>query len=160
MRLEDAFYHRPTRGASTRARMAADSRSRELGTGLVLDSALANLASRADRSHGEEGRIKASPWTGPESDQVLDDLAADAAEARGTAAGTSVLPAHPRAGVPNPPLPGDSSTQQDRPEDRGGVLARLAVGLLAAGLWGHGAGLGDLRFRTRRSRELRHTIGS
>jgi titin len=137
--------------------------------GLVLDSALADLAAGADRWRGaqfprsatqiQEGRILARSWTGSVSDGVLEDLAANAAESRGRKeAGTSDLPAAPPAGIPKLQVPGDSSAQKDRPEDRGGVLARLAVTFLAAGLWGHGAGIGPIR--TRRSRRLRHTLRS
>jgi hypothetical protein len=68
---------------------------------------------------------------GSVSDGLLEELAAD----RGAA------PAAPPAGIPNPSAPVDpgAHAQQDGPENRGGVLARLAVAVLAAGLWGHGA---------------------
>jgi hypothetical protein len=74
----------------------------------------------------------------PVSDPVLDELAADAVGLRGLTmvegGGPSPLRA---AGVPNPPVPGDPATEPDRPGEAGGVLARLAVTLFAAGFWGH-----------------------
>jgi hypothetical protein len=78
--------------------------------------------------------------TDPVLDSLLDELAADAAGLRiQPAAGSRGPAAPPAAGVANPPVPGDPLAQHDRPEESGGVLARLAVTLFAAGLWGHRA---------------------
>jgi hypothetical protein len=108
--------------------------------------------------HVEHGRSLARPRTSSIPDAVLEDLAADAAETRSkTAAGRNALAAPPPAGVPNPSAPGDpgAQSQQDRPENRGGVPARLAVALLTVGLWGHGGGIREPR--NRRSGRLVHT---
>jgi hypothetical protein len=100
--------------------------------------------------------------TDPVLDSLLDELAADAAGLRTpTAAGTRGLSAPPAAVVANPPLPGDRLAPHDRPEESGGVLARLAVTLLAAGLWGHRARIGGVtRRQARRPHQARTTRSS
>src|SRR5262249_40941614 len=81
-------------------------------------------------------------------DSLLDDLAADAAGLRIQPASGSRGPAAlPAAVVANPPVPGDPIAQQDRPEESGGVLARLALTLLAAGFLGQRARIGAITKR-------------
>jgi hypothetical protein len=85
------------------------------------------------------------------SDPLLDELADDAAELRGQttveSGGPSLLRA---AGVPNPPVPGGPTTEPDRPGEAGGVLARLAVSLFAAGFWGYRGRILDVTNRRAR----------
>jgi hypothetical protein len=96
----------------------------------------------------EGSRTLTDPCTGPAFDAALEDLAADAAESPSQpAAGRDALAAPPPAGISNPPAPGNPISQPDPSGHRGGALARLAVALMAAGLWGHGAGLWDPRSR-------------
>jgi hypothetical protein len=89
--------------------------------------------------------------TDPVLDSLLDELAADAAGLRiQTVAGRRGPSAPPAAVVSNPPVPGDPIAQQDRSEESGGVLARLAVTLLAAGFWGHRARIAGVTKRQAR----------
>jgi hypothetical protein len=71
-------------------------------------------------------------------DPVLDELAADAAGLRRQTTIEGDGPSRLRpVGIPNPPVPGDPSTEPDRPAEAGGVLPRLAVTLFAAGFWSY-----------------------
>jgi hypothetical protein len=81
-------------------------------------------------------------------DAVLDELAADMVFWRGQKeAGPIGISVPPLAGVADAPVPTDPMPEQDRPEEPGGVLARLAVTLLAAGFWGYRARILDVRNR-------------
>ena len=87
-----------------------------------------------------DGFIARRLRTVPVSDTVLDELAADAAGLRRLTTGGSGGPSLLRsAGASNPPVAGDPIAQGDRPGKPGGVLARLAVTLVAAGFWGYRA---------------------
>jgi hypothetical protein len=129
--------------------------------GLVLNSVLADLAVGAERTRGVEvdessgastppasadveggsgpdGLLMwSSPRPGPAFDLVLDELAADRIRWPCGTASKSRGPAGPLAGeVTNPRVPGEPDDRYDRTGTSGGLLPRLAVTLLAAGLWG------------------------
>jgi hypothetical protein len=84
----------------------------------------------------------------PVPDSVLDELAADTVLWRVLGeAGPIDVSVLPPAGVADVPSTTDPLTEPDGPEEPGGVLARLAVALLAAGSWGYRARILDVRNR-------------
>jgi hypothetical protein len=127
-------------------------------TGPLLDSVLDELAEDADRLRRQEGAETTGSLALPRagivrdglarlgmgtlSDTVLDELAVDAAEMRSqTAAGRPGPSAPPLVAVPLAPVADDAGARQDQPGEPAGILARLAVTMLTAGLWGRGLGI-------------------
>jgi len=82
------------------------------------------------------------------ADSVLDELAADALLRRGRTQSRPIdIPALSLAGVAEASMPTDPMPEQNRPEEPGGLLARLAVTLLSAGFWGYRARTLNVRNR-------------
>src|SRR5262249_6790097 len=85
-------------------------------------------------TEGQPAITSGSPWQTASHSR----RATDSAELRSQTTVESGGPSGLRsAGVPNSPVPGDPTTEPDRPGEAGGVLARLAVTLFAAGFWSY-----------------------
>jgi hypothetical protein len=91
-------------------------------------------------------RLPAQPRAGLVLESVLDEMAIDPVLWRGQKEARPIdVPA--LLAAPDAPIPTDPSPDHDGPDESGGVLARLAVTLLAAGFWGDRARFPELTNR-------------